>query len=366
MPSSVLMDNWTLQDAFEFLDGELSGSNYPKLEITNDDRGFVWREVPRDLARFEAACQLMHQLVLADEIWVDAQYMSTWSASKSAQSLRNRGIIVGRPFAQIRGEWIDVRKQIEQRLCVNEGLRQRHEANKQLFGTQSAEFDRALSTILWGGAGMLARSAHMRVPYETHPLRGHLVRECEFIGGPKSAHAQTKVFVETQRAKLFQKADESGFFARLNVPPIVVMIAERAEAAEELIPAALTLREELADLRSWIGQWQGAMTVENVAEMLRYKKTLESVARYLDALSTYGPSGDTSVQVGLSWLKVTMKGGSPLNSLINQFGIRAELNELVLQSPGQNAVSKLIDLVAGRNRHATALQQEIFIGRRVA
>jgi hypothetical protein len=220
-----------------------------------------------------------------------------------------------------------------------------------------------LSTTLWGGAGMLARSAYFRVPYDTHPLRGHLVRACGFVAGPTSASTRVKSFIEGQRAQLFQRADDGGFFARLNLPPIVAIVAEQANSADELIPVALELRESFAELRGWLGQWQEALAAENIETVLKFQSTLQSVARHLDAVSSFAPVGETSVQLGLSWLKLTFKTGSPVNSLANQFGVRAELNRLALAAPGHNAVKKLIEFVGGtENLHGVRLQQDILNG----
>lgn len=61
------------------------------------------------------------------------------------------------------------------------------------------------------------------------------------------------------------------------------------------------------------------------------------------------PVGDTTLQIGTSWVKATMKSGDPINSLCNQIGIRAMLNRLVLAPTGLDVVRKLARLCGEKN-----------------
>jgi hypothetical protein len=111
-----------------------------------------------------------------------------------------------------------------------------------------------------------------------------------------------------------------------------------------MFKVAIQLRAEYRKLRGWIGEFQHALNTEDVRETADRRKVFDSVAKNVDAATTLSPEGQTSLQFGLSWLRVVGKSGSPVNSARNLFGVRAAMNRLILAPPGQRALRRLIGL----------------------
>src|SRR5262249_48317772 len=143
--------------------------------------------------------------------------------------------------------------------------------------------------------------------------------------------ATTKMaeFVSGERAKIY-KFLGGGMAAEVHLPPIVIQIVESSRDITDLVPMALPLRDAYKKRRLWLAKLQEAFAEENTKNILAHYKELESVARDVDSHGTRTPQGDTTVEFGVSWLKIGFKGRSPLTAIRNKFGMRAELNRLIL------------------------------------
>jgi hypothetical protein len=116
-------------------------------------------------------------------------------------------------------------------------------------------------------------------------------------------------------------------------------------------------------LRKWFGEFQAALDAESVSELLSKKNLLESVARNIDSQISLTPMGDSTVQFGLSGLKVTTKAGSPLNALRNRFGVRSQLNRLALAPPGKSSLKKLLRLLGEQHTERGLALERDFLRR---
>jgi hypothetical protein len=103
----------------------------------------------------------------------------------------------------------------------------------------------------------------------------------------------------------------------------------------------LQLRADFAPLRRWLAEFQQALDSDDNRSVSEREKLLHSVARHIDASCSASPSGDTTIQISLGFLKVTAQVGSPVNSLLNRIGVRAMLNRLVLAPTGNAVLPKL-------------------------
>lgn len=149
-------------------------------------------------------------------------------------------------------------------------------------------------------------------------------------------------FIEEEALKLYERSDQAGVFGQYALPPAFVQVLDNAASFSELLPAALHVRKSYADLRHWTGKLQDVLDQEDVGAVLAQRKVLQSVAKNLSKLTTLDPVGDTSVQFGASWAKVTTKLGSPLNWASNRFGVRAQIKRLVLTPQGRGRFRKLL------------------------
>lgn len=362
MGSRLLLDNWTLQNAGELLSSEVGTETTQEIVFSTDGQSFRYAEISHAEIALECLCQLLHNIVFAEDIFVDASFTSSWEEYSAITLLANERIIKPKPLNDAKAEWLGWREVVEDQLCFCPQIRAQHQQNKNSYAATRQTVDRMLSQVLWGGAGMLARASYLRVPYVPHPLRQRLLARAQLLTGPTDASIQLAGFVEAQRTKIFQRIDESGFFAELRVPPIVIEIVESASSLGDVVLAALALRSTYRELRGWIGELQAALDADDTQELLSRRNVLESVSRNIDRLSGTASAGDVSIRFGLSWLNVTTKVGAPVNTLQNKLGVRAQINRLILAPAGRRSLQKLLTLLGLTDNQALFLKSVIGSG----
>jgi hypothetical protein len=189
---------------------------------------------------------------------------------------------------------------------------------------------------------MLARADFLKVPYVPHPVRADLFARAGFMQGPARANDTLMDFVHGERMKVYLHADDSGFVSSFLLPPVAAQVLTQSTSVNDIISCAVALRAEYSELRGWLAKLQKAFVAEDAVEILSKKKLLQSVSRNVDALTSSSPVGDTTVQIGFGFLKLTGKIGAPLNAVKNRFGVRAQLNRLILMPAGRAALKRLI------------------------
>lgn len=349
MPSELLIDSWTLQCAGTLLNHGLTGGDASELVLSADRKRFKYARRSEDVVNARCLFQTLDSMVFAESVCVDQDSAGTWADVPDFHPLVKTGVIVARPFQPIRDQWLPARERFIEELCVCPSMRKLHRQNVALFRKTQENVDRFFSQLIWGGAGMLARAHALGIPYLSHPLRDSWFRNVGRLFGPASAQQRLREFVGEQRVQVLKRTDQTGFLARLNLPSITVIAVQEATSLSQLTQIAQQLRAEYAPLRRWLGEFQRAMDASNTREILAKEKVLQSVARHIDATCSAFPVGDTTLQIGTSWLKATLKSGDPINSLQNQFGVRAMLNRLVLAPAGRDAVRKLVRLCGEKN-----------------
>ena len=88
MNHSVLIDNWTLQSAGEFLAQGLEGDTASELQVAEDRTGFSYRARSADVVNASALFQVLNHLVFVDEILVDDGGVATWRDQLGAQRMQ--------------------------------------------------------------------------------------------------------------------------------------------------------------------------------------------------------------------------------------------------------------------------------------
>lgn len=340
----LLADNWTFQNAGEFLCQGLEGDTANELVIPDQEDAFHYQEVSEDVLRFDALCQTLTNLVLSDELWVDGKYVETWEKFTPLAQAKTAGVVMPKAFTEMEGHWIKAREAMGDQLCVNKALLKTHRKNKRQWAKDGTTPDPVLSQLIWGGAGMLARADYFNLPYTPHPMRAKMVQRARFMKGP-DAGVRLAEFITSERLKIFRQIGKAGFVGSIQLPPVVVEVIEASRSLADLVATALQLRDHYKKVRQWLGQLQHDLNNEDIKQVLAHEKRLHGIARHLDSFSAVTPPGDTTVQFGMSWLKLTTKMGSPINSLKNRFGMRAEVNRLVLAPQGHNALKKLLRML---------------------
>jgi hypothetical protein len=363
MKAHLLIDNWTLQHVAELLAQGFDEDTAHDMDFSKNGRRFKYKEIPENLLKIECLFQLLNGIVFADELMVDNKFVSAWEAGQELSSLRQEGIIVGKPFYDLAEKWIPAREIIARELCFCSMVRRVHDANVKQYGRDKTFADQLLSQIVWGGAGYLARSNFFQIPYLPYPLREKLFVKAAFLPGPTPVHEQLQKFIGGERVKLFKKVDASGYFAMLNLPPAAVTIIQESSGPDDLIKVAVQYRQEFREVRRWIAEFQSALSTEDVKEIASRRKVFESVAKHVDAITSLSPEGQTSLQFGLSSLKVVTKSGDPVNSIKNLFGVRSAMNRLILAPPGQKAFRKLVGFFGENVSNGARDLERMFLAR---
>ncbi len=344
MKTRILADNWTFQNAAEFLEQGLDGDDARELVIPDKGDGYGYKDVLADLVRFAALCQILNHLVLADEVWVDENFGGGWADNSSLSKAKSERVVVQKPFKSYADEWIPAREAMGDALCVNASLRKAHRANKRQWSKDQTSPDSLFSQLVWGGSGMLARADYFKLPYSAHPLRQSLFERAGCLYGPE-ALGRLERFVSSERLKISRQIDRPGYVANIQLPPIVVEVIEASSDLSRFVETAIQMRDRFQSVREWIGQLERDLGEEDTKKVLAHEKRLKGISQHLDSYSALSPPGDTAVQFSIGWLKVGTKGGDPVNAIRNQFGMRAEVNRLVLAPGGRNALRKLMKML---------------------
>lgn len=352
MVAKALIDNWTLQNAGELLHSQCRGEPAHELDVEASAEEPKYQEVSQDVVALACLCQLLQQLVLTDELIVDAAFISSWTDLPPTAALHSRKLIVGREYSSSEALWVPRREILASQLsrCAP-GIQTGHEKNKEQFEQQGQSADAMLSQVLWGTAGMLARAEISRLPYTPHPLRERLLVNSRFLGGPSNARGMLTKFIDGEQLKLFERTGTDGIFGTVRLPPIVVEVITKSATLGELISTAIALKSRYAELRGWLGELQQALDGEDLREVLARRKTLQSVSANIDRLAgqTDG-KGLASVQLGVDFQpKVTVNSRSVATALRNSFGVQSQICRLVLAPPGRAAFRKLLRLLGEDN-----------------
>ncbi len=344
MKTRVLADNWTFQNAAEFLSKGLDGETARELVIPDAENGFGYKDVSAASVRFDALCQMLNHLVLSDEVWVDEAYGGGWMESSPLARAKSERIVVPKAFREYAREWVPAREAMGDTLCVNEALRKAHRKNKEQWIKGKTSQDPFLSQLVWGGSGMLARADFFKLPYSAHPLRQTLFERARCLYHPEALR-RLENFVSSERLRICRQVDRPGFVANIQLPPIAVEVIEASSDLSDFVETALQMRDQYKSVRSWISQLERDLSDEDTKKILGHEKRLKSISQHLDSYSSLSPPGDTSVQISIGWLTVSTKGGDPVNAIKNRFGMRAEVNRLVLAPGGNYAMKKLLKML---------------------
>ena len=302
--------------------------------------------MPLAAVQIEALLNLLVSIVLRDKLIVDSAWVHAWDDENiplAFSMLKDLAIIKSIPFSSYGDNLRIPRRAIVKELCVTDSLRQIQEENEQSWSRAGEVVDTRMSSILWGGAGYLARSQLYEAPYLGHPFRDRVIKQSSLVNYSYiDATQQTLNWVQEGRTKLLQSAslNKQSTYASFNLPPVAVEVIEESNSVEQLIFNAIQLRDKYSKLRQWLKEYQDVLDNEDIQAMLKKKKLLDSVARNIETLASSEDRGNTKITLGVSWLKLS----KPINvgRLINRFGVRGMLSRLMFQRGGRSSLEKLL------------------------
>ena len=346
MSGSLLIDNWALQDVGECLATGLTHDEASILSIDADNNTHCFRDVPSSGIQIEALLELLVNIVLRDALYVDSEYVETWAEHESVFApLLTSGMVRGVDFPAEDDALAQARKQVLQRLCVTESLKQEQRKNERSWSADKSIASPYISAVLWGAAGMLARSQLYETPYSGHPLRKRIIEQTLLAPPPRDIVAETRAWVTHKRLHVFETSSTLGAERKASVllPPIAIDIINEASDISQLIPVAYQMRDKYAPLREWLKQIQLAIDNDDPHGSTKYKRILNAVSRDLDRALGKTEAGKISLQIGIGWPGISIDIGS-LDRVMSRFGVRAMINKLIITSSGESIAKKLLNM----------------------
>ena len=347
MKRSVLIDNWTLQDVGNLLSNGLTHDSMHEIEISQDRTKHEFIEVPGGFIQFDALLTLITNIVLYDELAVDEGFTHTWSESDTDfGTLVDASLLQPLPFSELGAPLKRLRRQIVNELAVTPTLESEDDKLRSQWRANQNTSNPHLSALLWGGAGMLARSQLTEMPYFGHPCRRRLIRESRIFAPRRDAWGRVEKTVNTGRTQMFKfrHGDIEGAHASFHLPPIAVDVIEASTSLNDLIQTAIQAREAYSKLRNWLSEYQKALDSDDEKKQMSYERVLKSVAQNVE--SQYQDSEDDSTGISLSvgWFQIGVPG-KPIETIKNRFGVRSMLVNLMVSSRGEHALRKLLKML---------------------
>jgi len=344
MSGSVIADNWSLQTVAELLDSGLDESAVDAILFDKASESHSYAPLPNAAVSFEALFDLIADLVLRDQLLVDEAFTNTWkSIAGVLDQLSNLDLIRPVNFLNEPERLNGPRSEFVDRLCVTQSIRAAHQKNTDAWDQTGIAADPLLSTTLWGGAGMLARAFVNEKGYTPHPLRRRLFQQANVVLRAEDTAMRLTSLIREKRAS-FSKSmhgNDALYSLRLSLPPIPIRVIREAQDASQLLPIALQLRDEFQELRGWLGEYQAAITNAGQSERAPFDKILRSISTYIDSRIGLADPNAPTFTIGVGVLKVAFKA-RPIEFIKNQFGVRANVNRLVLSDSGSDELNRLL------------------------
>jgi len=339
MSRHVIVDNWSLQHVADLLTHGISSSDASVINVCGDE--YRYDAISEGIVQTESLFDLLTEIVLRDEIIVDSAFTETWDATNNPlRPLSRAGLLRRVPFLDSENRFSDLREFLVERLCVTESLKNDHAENVRGWKSEKRTPNPYLSAVLWGRAGMLARSSTFESSYCPHPLRRRFFLSAALFLDSNSSYAKLNSVIDEKRLQVAKKVSATDLLYSMSVvlPPIPIRIIEQSSRPSDLIEVALQIRPDFQPVRDWLKKTEDLVLKDNLKAVRRQYELLEDVSTHIDRI--LGNSvGKTRLSVGVGVLKVSTKI-DPLRSLRNRFGFRSILNGMILDSSGRSALNR--------------------------
>jgi len=343
MSHRVIADNWSLQNVAELLTLGLSASDAHVIGISSGSHHY--NPLCEGIVQTEALFDLLTDIVLRDEITIDSAFTYTWDIEDNPlRTLDRCGILRRTPFLDLESEFKDLREHLVDRLCFTDSLKQEHAENVDGWNVERNTPNPLLSQVLWGGAGMFARSSVLRSSYCPHPLRRRFFLSAGLFLDGNSSYAKLNSVIDEKRLLVAKSVSSTDLLYSLNVllPPIPIRIIEQSSTPSDFVKIALQIRPEFQGMRDWLAKTESAIMKDDLKLIRKQYEVLDDISTQID--STLGRGKDsTSLSAGIGFVRFSKKV-DPTRELRNRFGIRSILNKLILDSTGRSALDKYCKL----------------------
>lgn len=363
MSCSVIVDNWSLQHIVELLTSGLSGDDAHVIRVSSD--GHRYEPLSEGVIQTEALFDLLTEIVLRDEITVDSAFTGTWDGSENPlRELGAAGILRRVPFLDLESRFSDLRENMVERLCITESLKLEHAENVEGWNSKRITPNQLLSEVLWGGAGMAARSSAFQSSYCPHPLRRRFFLLAGLFLDGSSSNTKLNCVINEKRLLLAQKisAGDQLYSLHVTLPPIPIRIIEESSGPSDFVKVAMQLRPDFQVVREWLKLTEEAIVRDDLKTVRKQYKLLDDIAVHVD--QKLGNRNDsTTLSAGIGFLKIATKA-NPIRSARNQFGVRSTINRLIYHSSGRSALNRYCKLFGETGTATERLLQEHFSWRK--
>lgn len=280
--SSLLVDNWLLQDVANFFQGRLEHQPAPYLEIDQTASSHRYRRGWAISSQVGSVLSFVTELVLRDHLLVAQDFADAWQGNDAGlDSLVHSALV--RPV-RLSTDWARFKQRrgrIVSQLCVTPSLRAVQAQIEQDFVARRPASEPMHSQVVYGTAGNLARSALIGVPHLPHPLRQYLLMQTSFSG--RDAVALVQGWIQRERAALFERVMPAGLLraGHATVAPIAVLALMESQDTSDLLRVALQLRDHYAPLREWLAYYQQALQVEDPDALMECNEMLASLEGFI-------------------------------------------------------------------------------------
>lgn len=351
MSSPVISDNWSLQEISELLTAGIDSADTHFIKIDRDSDSYSYEKIPSAIVKIETLFDFITDIILRDQIIVDDNFTQSWKGNNNPlHEVEKAGLIRPFPFLQKKEKLDEPRKNLVNRMCVTSDLVKDQEEHDSLWNSKIKSPHDYLAQILWGGAGMLARSFVYEMNYTPHPIRKRFFHNSGVLLSAEDAVAQLKSTLRENRATLATKVrgQDELYSLYINLPPLPILSIREANSIHDILKIAIQIRDEYKELRGWLDQYQQALTDGKYNDINKFQKILSSISQYIESITgSINPNAPTFT-TGISVLKIAIKG-QPINTLLNQFGIRSIINQLITESTGNQELKKLLGFLNHRN-----------------
>lgn len=344
MSQSVISDNWSLQNISELLLNGIDSDVTHFITPNSETDSHQYEQVPSAVVAIEAMFDLITDVILRDQILVDKKFASAWlNKNGPLNKLAEQSVVRAFPFLGDPELLVGPRDEFVSRLCLTSSLKKEHQENVNGWAVNKQTPNPYLSQTIWGGAGMLARAFVYEKGYTPHPVRRRLLQKAGIALSDTDSVIRTCNTIQEKRAsiRVQQSSNHELYSLQVNMEPLPIKVIREARSPADIMTVALLIREEYAELREWLGQYQNSISNGDYKEIQKHQKILGSISKYVDSTMGKTSHDATEFTAGIDIFNMTIKA-SPINTLQNKFGVRAMINKLILGPSGSAELRKLL------------------------
>lgn len=129
----------------------------------------------------------------------------------------------------------------------------------------------------------------------------------------------------------------------MNLPPLPIRIIQESNTPDDFIKVAIQMCSDFSELRAWNKSFQEAITEDDINRIGEYHKLLGSITNHIESKLGEVKKGKISLSAGIGIFKVACNG-DPVNDAMNKFGVRAAVNEVIMENSGKKELEKFCQI----------------------